>query len=284
MLTLAELVLPAVLAAPAPGAGKDRYWLFEPTPRAMTREMSTDRPDTTESPFTLDAGHVQLELSLVDFTYNRRNNTGGTVRAIAVAPLLVKVGLTNSLDLQVGLDPWTQQRTEDRAAGTADTVGGFGDTTVRLKVNLFGNDSTEKTGGWALAVMPFATVPTARDGLGADKIEGGLIVPAAIDLCQGWSLGLMMELDVIRSGAGDRYVYDLVHTATLAHDLTDDTGCYIEYAGFLSLNNEDDYRAYLDAGFTRALGGDVQLDLGVRVGLTEITDDFGVFTGISLRF
>ena len=34
------------------------------------REFNTDRPDVTESPFTVDAGHWQLELSFVEYTHN----------------------------------------------------------------------------------------------------------------------------------------------------------------------------------------------------------------------
>src|SRR4051794_35141958 len=39
---------------------KCRYTLFNPTPRKQMREMATDRPDKTESPYTVDAGHVQI--------------------------------------------------------------------------------------------------------------------------------------------------------------------------------------------------------------------------------
>ncbi|WP_375396658.1 hypothetical protein [uncultured Sphingomonas sp.] len=35
---------------------KSQYTLFDPTPRAAMRPFSTDRPDTTESPYTVDAG------------------------------------------------------------------------------------------------------------------------------------------------------------------------------------------------------------------------------------
>src|SRR5687767_13300570 len=44
---------------------KSQYTLFNPVPRDMRRELSPDRPDRTESPFTVDAGHVQVELSFV---------------------------------------------------------------------------------------------------------------------------------------------------------------------------------------------------------------------------
>jgi hypothetical protein len=36
------------------GADKSQYSLFNPTPERLLRDMTTDRPDTTESPFTVD--------------------------------------------------------------------------------------------------------------------------------------------------------------------------------------------------------------------------------------
>jgi hypothetical protein len=48
------LTLAAVSPAPAdsaePPADKSRFTLFSPTPRGQMRELSTDRPDTTERP------------------------------------------------------------------------------------------------------------------------------------------------------------------------------------------------------------------------------------------
>ena len=43
---------------------KAKYHLLNPTPREQMREMSTDRPDKTESPYTVDAGHFQIESDL----------------------------------------------------------------------------------------------------------------------------------------------------------------------------------------------------------------------------
>jgi hypothetical protein len=39
------------------------------------REMSTDRPDLTESAYTVDAGHFQVEMDVVRYTYDRRRDT-----------------------------------------------------------------------------------------------------------------------------------------------------------------------------------------------------------------
>lgn len=244
------------------------------------RDMSTDRPDTTESPYTVDAGHFQLEFSFVDFTADRRNGDARTVRTFTVAPMLLKMGLLNDVDLQIGLDPFTHERTRDRITGVSETAQGFGDTIVRLKVNLWGNDGGET----ALAVMPFVKFPTADGALGNGRVEGGLIVPLAVELPSEFSLGLMAEIDINRSAGNDRYVVDFVHTATLSHDLIDDLGGYIELAGFANLNGDEKYRGYFDAGLTCALTPDMQLDAGLRVGLTRTADDLGIFVGLSRRF
>src|SRR5437764_1052507 len=41
----------------APAADKSSYTLFNPTPLNLMRDLNPDRPDVTESPFTVDAGH-----------------------------------------------------------------------------------------------------------------------------------------------------------------------------------------------------------------------------------
>src|SRR6267143_1757097 len=52
---------------------KSGYTLFNPAPRELRREMSTDRPDKTESPYTVDAGHFQAEADILSYTYDRHN-------------------------------------------------------------------------------------------------------------------------------------------------------------------------------------------------------------------
>src|SRR2546423_3067946 len=82
---------------------KSGYSLFRPTPKAFLRELSPDRPDKTDSPFTVDAGHVQLEMDFVNLTYNEPNAQRGNVRftSAELAPMNLKVGLRNDLDFQL---------------------------------------------------------------------------------------------------------------------------------------------------------------------------------------
>jgi hypothetical protein len=48
-----------------------QYSLFNHTPDRLLRDMTTDRPDTMESPFTVDAGHMQVETNLFAYARSR---------------------------------------------------------------------------------------------------------------------------------------------------------------------------------------------------------------------
>jgi hypothetical protein len=78
-LALALAALPAIDAG-ADEPSKRHHSLFNPTPRSAMRAMSTDRPDTTESARTVDAGHVQVEMSFIDWVHD---DHAGTTQSIA---------------------------------------------------------------------------------------------------------------------------------------------------------------------------------------------------------
>src|SRR5687768_14901434 len=87
-LFVATLCTPSAYADEPTSARKQAFTLFDPTPKHLMREMSTDRPDTTESPFTVDAGHFQVELSLFDYAYD--DHEGGSAETFAILPTNLK--------------------------------------------------------------------------------------------------------------------------------------------------------------------------------------------------
>lgn len=258
---------------------KSEYTLVNPTPDDRLRELSTDRPDTTESPYTVDAGHLQLEMSAIDFGTDRYNRDSQSAHAFAAAPFLLKMGLLNDLDLQVGITPYLREHIRDRESGEHSTSEGVGDTIVRLKQNVWGNDS----GSSAFAIMPYLKIPTARGDLGNGDLEGGLILPYGLSIDNEHWIYAMAQVDVLRSADDDRYVGDLVHSVTTGQNLVGSLDAYVEYAGFVNLSNDALYRAYADAGLTYGINSNVQVDCGLRVGLSKAADDVGAFVGISVR-
>ena len=256
-------------AAGVGGGFKSQYHLFNPTPRGAMRELSTDRPDVTESAYTVDAGHFQVELSFVEYTRD-----GGGFEEWAVLPSNLKVGLLNNVDLQLVLTPYVEQEVDD-----ARDASGFGDTQLRLKVNLWGNDG----GTTALAVMPYVQLPTGDDDLSSNDVEGGIIVPLAVGISDRWGVNFMAEVDLVRDAADEEYETEFLHTASVSYGVTDRVGSYAEYIGIASTEDDLDYRVLLGVGMTYGVSDNVQLDAGVNVGLTDEADDVRVFAGMSFR-
>lgn len=256
---------------------KSRYTLFNPTPRSLMREMSTDRPDKTESAYSVDAGHFQFEMDLVSYARDRGDSH---TDAWSIAPVNLKLGLLNNVDLQVVLEPWSSVRVTDPASGVEDEMSGFGDVTTRLKVNLWGNDG----GKTALAMMPFAVFPTARDDLGVSGLEGGIIFPLAIELPAGWGMGLMTEVDFLRNDTGGSYHAAFVNTITVSHGIAGNLSGYVEFFSEVSTEDGSRWIGTADAGLTYQLTEDIQLDGGINIGVTESADDVNPFLGLSWRF
>ena len=273
--------LMASAAEPVP-ADKSQYHLFNPTPAAMMREMSTDRPDLTESPYTVDAGHFQFETDLWNYSYDRHNSSRADTKdeATSFATINAKVGLLNDLDMQFVVPVYNRVRTHDYSTGTVTRNQGFGDLTVRMKYNVWGNDGGET----AFGVMPFIKFPTAAAGLGNNSVEGGLILPLAVELPRGWSLGTMLEVDFLRDSVGSGRHVDFVNTITLGHDIIGKLAGYVEFFSALSTESAAPWLATANAGLTYGLTQNIQLDAGVNFGVTRSAPDLNPFIGLSWRF
>lgn len=272
---LALQVPVAVRAAETPD--KSRYTLFNPTPVAEMRELSTDRPDQTESPNTVDAGHFQVELDFVNLTLDRED--GFRTRDLAVAPMNLKVGLTNCVDLQLMIDPVVRSRLEDQSYGTVAKASGFGDVTTRVKINFWGNDG----GPTAFAFMPFVKWPLSANEVRNGETEGGLIFILGYELPGGWGSAVMTEFDFVDDGSGGRDT-EWLNSITFSHDLTEKIGAYFEFVAVTSNAAGYRWQGQFDTGLTFALSDNRQLDLGCNFGVTKSAPDFQPFVGFSFRY
>ncbi len=245
------------------------------------REFSTDRPDKTESPYSVDAGHMQIEMDLANYSYDRRNPQHSSTRAqsLSILPTNLKLGLLNNLDIQLVSDNFLWLREENLDTKQAAETTGVGDTTLRAKLNLWGNDG----GRSAFALMPFITFPTASANLGVEDTEFGLILPLALQLPKDFSLGLMTEFDFVRDDNNDlNFIW--VNSATLSHDLTKNLGAYIELFTALDPDRTSALELTLDLGLTFAINDNLQLDTGLNIALTREPDDWNPFIGLSIRY
>jgi outer membrane putative beta-barrel porin/alpha-amylase len=281
-LRLSVLLSLCVLYSPALAQGdKSHFTLLNPTPPDQMRDFTTDRPDKTESPYTVDAGHYQLEMDFASYTYDRRNpqHESRRVQSLSILPTNFKLGLLNNLDIQLVSENFLWQRDEDLSTHRADETSGAGDTTLRLKLNLWGNDA----GKSAFGLLPFITFPTASANLGVQDTEFGLILPLALELPHDFSLGVMTEFDFVRD-ENDNLNFLWTNSITLGHDLAKNLGAYIELFTSIDPDRTSAAEITFDVGLTYALSKDIQLDTGLNIALTREPDDWNPFIGLSIRY
>ena len=97
---------------------KSTFNLFNPTPQEQLRGLDTDYPGSTESPYTVDAGHFQLELRWIGYSSDRESFDGVTKRIEewAIVPMNLKIGLLNQMDAQLHRQPIRNPRFFKRRA------------------------------------------------------------------------------------------------------------------------------------------------------------------------
>ena len=261
-----------------PAAAEGGFDLFDPVPLKNFRELSPDRPDKTESPYTVDAGHFQLEMDFANFAYHRMD--GVTVTAWNITPFNLKVGLLDNADLQLVYDNYLNVRTVDHQTGLAQTQSGLGNLTVRLKINLWGNDG----GQTAFGLLPFVAFPTSTAQLGNPGVAGGILLPLAVKLPCGFDLGLETGLVFSQNESGRSYHEEFVNSLTVGHNIAGNLGGYVEFFSSVSTERGTAWVGTVDAGFEYAVTKNLQLDCGCNFGITRAADAVNPFAGITLRF
>ena len=265
LLRMTGLALALALALPVPGRG--------------ARELSTDRPDTTESPYTVERGRIQVELEALSWTRAQRSTPGSRGDQWAFGAFNVKAGLSPAADLQVAWTPWQRGRTEDLGSGAVTEDEGSSDLMLRLKRNLWGDDG----GPTAMALLPFISLPTSKGSAGRSP-TGGLILPLNIELPQGFSLAVEAEVDVVKDDEADPAHLDSLASASLSHSLwPEKVDAFLEAVSSVGEGASSAWRPFWDAGLVFPLGPDTQADLGVNVGAAPAADDLRAFVGYSFR-
>lgn len=262
-----EAAAPEVPRGPSPGENapalpdKSRFTLWNPTPKDQMRELSTDRPDKTESAYTVDAGHVQIETDIANYSQGDKS--------LGLGNWAFRLGLTNTTEFQIMMNSFS----------TSDEASGMGDLTLRFKKNLVGNDG----GPVAFTLLPKIKLPTATGGVGNGYFEGGLATMTAIELPNGFEAGIQVEVDILKSD-GPGYHPEFIASFTVGHDVIGELAMYCELFTQSSPQADAGRVATFDTGLTYKFTPTFQLDAGVNIGLTDAADPLNPFTGFSIRF
>lgn len=290
---------------------KNQYNLFNPTPRKLLREFSTDRPNLATSPLTVDAGHFYIEADVVNYTRKGSDEDGNTREKFLFASTTLRAGLTNNVEFRLLFQPYnlarttfgstgevqpntnvsilrtgstTNTTTTSRRPGEVQESSGFDTLQAALKINVYGNDTYEKPGATAFGLLPFINIPTARKGLGGNSIEGGLSALFIYKISDKLDVEENLELDAIKNGTSAGYHVEPFNVVSLDYQITKPLGTFFEIAS--RFNNESRFGSIVtfDTGLLINIGNDTQLDVGAFIGLTRAADDINPYLGFSKRF
>ncbi len=222
---------------------------------AQDPEMITDRPDFTESPYTIPLGSVQIETG---FSWERVS--GADVTRLPEG--LVRWSPVLGLELRLGVPDWLE------APGGGQ---GFGDLGLGAKFEL------GRFGVWDAAVIAAATLPT-----GTEVVSSGGFEPQAV-LTAGRELGLRSSLGVQLSAtapAGEEAV-GVMSTVVLARALNERVGSFIELA--IEKGSGETSASLVHAGLTFALTPIMQFDIHAAAGISGSAPDALIGFGFSTR-
>lgn len=199
----------------------------------------------------------------------------------------MKIGVTNWMDLEFGLSLLNGLRQSGGGLNATNDSGGttrargFGDTLVGAKINLFGNDG----GDQSLALLPFIKLPTAARGFGNDHVEFTLNAPYTIALGKPWSLTLEPNVGILRNAANTRYRENYGFIANLSRPvLVEGLTAAVEVAVDVSSERKERPRVSFDPSLQYLITKNLQLDVGVYIGLNKQTPRYISYTGVSYRF
>src|SRR5262249_49501265 len=229
---------------------KSQYTLFNPTPANCLREFDPDRPDVTDSPFTVDAGHIQFESGLFTYALSRPDREHVVTEEFDILDTNIRLGITNYAEIDLDVPPLDIEHTRFPASRFDTWRSGPGQLELQAKINFFGNDNFEKPGSLALGLIPRLDIPTV---IGGDHVEGGVAVPFAIKLSEKFELEMMTEYDLIHNEEGSGYHVEYLNSASLQYDWTAKLSTYYEVATLF--------------GTQDPLGGIVTLDTGLPISL-----------------
>lgn len=239
---------------------------------AQERDFCANRPGIGTPACTMAPGSAMLETGVAEWDHSA--DAGGTDDSTTLGQFLLRVGVSDSAEIQLGLDSYTLDRTFDRTGHLVARSSGVGNAFFAVRRGLAGPNGP-------VAIEGFVSVP-AND---ASQWSAGLLLPAGANLPAGFQLALTPEVDL--AADADRHGRHIAYGGVvgLSHSLTANLTAGGELAAF---EDADPAGHSLDARVSGSLAWQatprLQIDLEADAGLSAGAPDTAVMIGFADRF
>ena len=239
-------------------------------------DFCVDRPGLGTPACTLKSGRAMIEVAPI--AWDHSSDTETVEDDLTYGQALLRYGLDDKTEFQLGLNGYGTVRLRDRTSGGLTRGKGFGDTTLALRRSISGS-------GGPVALQAFVTLPTGSNGIGAGDWGAGLLVPIAIDLPANFELDLTPELDaaVNLSGAGRHFAWGGV--VGLSHPLASDSTASAEVGARRDMEPAS-HTTFVRFAVSLAwqVASDVQIDFEGDLGLSADAPRHSLLVGLARRF
>jgi hypothetical protein len=250
--------------------------LLPATAHAEERDFCANRPGLGTPACTLAPGSAMVELGIG--AWDHSSDAGSVEDDTTFGDALLRVGVTETAEVQLGLTSHVTQRTRDRTTGAVDHVTGIGDGTLAVRQSLSGPNGK-------IALEAFATLPFAKQPIGSGEWSGGLLLPADFDLPSGFEIDFTPELDLAANASGTGHHVAWGGVVGLSHALGKAVTLTCELAAF---RDDDPDGHNTDARVAGSLAWQVsdrfQLDFEADAGISAGAPDRSLAIGLAWQF
>jgi hypothetical protein len=245
----------------------------------LRRAYNTDRPSKTDSPYTIDADVFQIESDVANWQLDYENGVR-TRTWIIPGNTDFKLGLTNWMDFQIVPQFYVNTRTSGSGFRKPVEHDGFGDTTVRLKINLLGNDG----GNLVIGFLSSLKIPTNTGNTGNHVWEPAFGLPVNYSLPWGFTLFGQTRIDILNQAGSSNMRVQWQNPVGLSRTIVGNLSGYVEFYDALSSGHNQPWVGTLDTGLIYQVTPNFSVDVDSFFGLTRSAPDYNVFTGFGYRF
>lgn len=238
--------------------------LFLPGKQLAARQIEpiqTDRPDQTESPFTVPVKHFQMETG---FSFEKINKDE---KSIVYPSVLYKYGINNQFEFRLITEFTTEKIYGKKLSGLQPVTVGF-------KINI----AKEKGLLPTTSFIGHLTFPL----LAAQSFKATYYAPAfRFTMQHTLSKKLSLSYNLGAEWDGESAVPTFIYTLTSGYSISEKLGAYIEVYGFAPQKLIADHR--FDCGITYLLKTNILVDVSGGFGVSDNAPDYYAALGFSFR-
>ncbi|QZE14513.1 transporter [Halosquirtibacter laminarini] len=234
------------------------------TLQVFSQAISTDRPDLTESYFTVPRNGLQIETG---YTFEEISNN--QIKTHTYNSTLLRYGVTDNFELRYNIAYLHEMGT---GSNTIDNKG-IGDMEIGFKMSAFEQDRFIP----ALSFLFHVVLPVGDSNFSPSKSEPLFKLIGGWEFAKGNSLSY--NLGVLWPDGTDEVDYDV--SIAYSHPIIKDKlSLYVEY--FETYNGDTDtIERNCDGGFTYLVKDNFQLDLSAGVNLKGFGRGYFISAGFS---